>query len=142
MEQGDMSKVNRKKSGILVSHPRLQQLVEAAAALKVQCPFGLVVGFGLVEPDGWEQHWRIRLEGPAAVQFCWLVSSGEAEPAVVAAAAVLAAEEAAAPVVAVHPWALAAAATAWLAFDCPSPAGRNPGDPVWQPCCLVAKGGC
>ena len=106
LEQGDGSKVNRKKSGILVSHPRLQQLVEAAAALKVQCPFGLVVGFGPVEPDGWEQHWRSRLEAPAAVQFRWLCSGGEAEPAVEAAAAARAAEEAAATVAAVHTWAL------------------------------------
>ena len=69
LEQGYRAKVNRKKSGILVSHPRLQRLVEAAAALKMQCPFGLVVGFGPVEPAGWEQHWRERLAAPAAVQF-------------------------------------------------------------------------
>jgi hypothetical protein len=104
LEQGDGSKVNRKKSGILVSHPRLQELVEQATALKVLCPFGLVVGYGPVEPAGWEQHWRCHLGALAAVQFRWRSSGSEA-----AAAA------------AVDLRALAAAATVWLAFDCLPP---------------------
>ena len=95
----------------------LQKLAEAAAALEMQCSFGLVVGFGPVEPAGWEQHWRSCVEVFATGQFRWLCSGREAEPAVEAAAAALAAEEAAAAVAAVHPWALAAAATVWLAFD-------------------------
>ena len=143
LEQGDRAKVNRKKSGVIVSHPRLRRLVEAAAALKVQCPYGLVVGFGPVEPAGWEQHWRERLAAPAAVQFRWRCSGDAAENAAAAAAeAAAAAAEAAilaaggpdaaaaaataaatagaasaAAEAAVHLWALAAASTVWLAFD-------------------------
>ena len=63
LEQGDGAKVNRKKSGVLCSHPRLQRLVELATALRGQCPFGLVVGYGPVEPAGWEELWG-RCWGP------------------------------------------------------------------------------
>ena len=52
LEQGDGAKVNRKKSGVLSSHPRLQRLVELATALRAQCPFGLVVSYGPAEPAG------------------------------------------------------------------------------------------
>ncbi len=66
LEQGGGAKVNRKKSGILVSHRRLQELVEQATAVKVLSPHGCVVGFGPGEPAGWEQRWRSQLGAPAA----------------------------------------------------------------------------
>ena len=55
LEQGDGAKVNRKKFGVVCSHLRLQRLVEPATALRAQCPHGLLVGYGPVEPAGWEQ---------------------------------------------------------------------------------------
>ena len=41
LEQGDGLRVNRKKSGTVVSHPGLRRLVEAAAKVRRTAPFGL-----------------------------------------------------------------------------------------------------
>ena len=86
--------MNRKKSGVICSHPRLQRLVELATALRAQCPFGLVVGYGPVEPAGWEQLWRQVLGAPAATVFRWRSASPEAELLAGRAAAVAAAAKA------------------------------------------------
>ncbi len=55
LEQGDGPRVNRKKSGVLVSHRALRRLIDEAVAVRSRSPFGLVVGYGPEEPAGWQQ---------------------------------------------------------------------------------------
>ncbi len=68
-EQGGGQKVNRRKSGVRVSHPCLRQLVKLATAQRALCPSGLAVGYGPAEPAGWERRCRTLLRAPAAMVF-------------------------------------------------------------------------
>jgi hypothetical protein len=88
LEQGDGVRVNRKKSGAVVSHACLQRLVEEAAAVRKAAPLGMVLGYGDVEPAEWVQQWRCALQAPAGTVFRWH-GSRPATPAQVAAAKVL-----------------------------------------------------
>jgi hypothetical protein len=101
LEQGDGSRVNRKKSGVLASHKALRRLVEEATVARSGSPYGLVAGFGPEEPAGWQQLWRQRLQAQEATTFEWHGAGRE------------------------HPEedvrAVAAATTVWLAFDGQAP---------------------
>ena len=71
LEQGDGFRVNRKKSGVVVSHGCLQKLAEEAAAYRRAAQFGMVLGFGEVQPEDWEQQWRGFLGAPSSTVFRW-----------------------------------------------------------------------
>ena len=95
LEQGDGLRVNRKKSGVVVSHPALRLLVEEAAKVRRSAPYGLVVGCGEVEPLGWESVWRQLLQADDATRFEW---HGCRDPKV-------------------DPRAVASATSVWISFD-------------------------
>ena len=79
LAQGDGLKVSRKKSGVVVWHMSMQELVEQATAERSRSPRGLVVGYGAEESVGWEQQWRAQLCASAAVSFVWRSSGCEVE---------------------------------------------------------------
>ena len=79
LAQVDGSRVNRKKSGVVVSHGCLQELVKEAAAFRKAAPYGMVLGFGDEQPEGWEQQWRSFLGASPATVFRWR-SSRPASP--------------------------------------------------------------
>jgi hypothetical protein len=87
IEQGDGGRVNRVKSGVLVSDSELEKLVLQASAVRAACPFGLVIGTGFVEPAGWQELWRGLLDSPPAMVFRWRSSRAGAEELAAAAAA-------------------------------------------------------
>ena len=66
IERGDGGRVNRVKSGVLVSDSELEKVVLQASAVRAACPFGLVIGTGFVEPAGWQELWRGLLDSPPA----------------------------------------------------------------------------
>ena len=76
LEQGDGLKVNRVKSGLVVSHKVLADLVLQFQELRAQSPYGLVVGSGAEEPPEWEPQWRERLQAPETAKFTWRGSGG------------------------------------------------------------------
>ena len=69
MEQGDGLKVNRAKSGVLVSHKILANLVHQIHELRSQSLYGVVVGCGEVQPPAWEHQWREQLQAADATSF-------------------------------------------------------------------------
>ena len=80
LEQGDGWKVNRKKLGAVASHPCLKKLVEEANQIRGAAPFGMVLGFGEQEPEGWQLLWRNLLGASPATVFRWRCSQPEAGP--------------------------------------------------------------
>ena len=54
LEQGDGLKANRVKSGLVVSHKALADLVLETQEVRGQALYGMVVGWGAVQPPGWE----------------------------------------------------------------------------------------
>ena len=105
LEQGDGVRVNRKKTGVLVTCAALRDLVQQAAAVKSRAAGGLVAGFGPVEPAGWQEAWRQHLQVPEGTCMEW---HGEGR---------LHEEDLRA---------VAASTSVWLAFDgLPPPAGEE-----------------
>ena len=105
LEQGDGLKVNRPKSGVLVSHKILANLVHQIHELRSQSLYGVVVGCGEVQPPAWEHQWREQLQAAEATSFVWHNSEGDEQPGRDLRA-------------------VAAVATVWLCFD------REPPEPV------------
>jgi hypothetical protein len=98
LEQGDGLNVNRIKSGIVVSHKALANLVLETQEVRSQALHGMVVGWGSVQPQDWEQQWWERLQAAEATSFAWHSSGGGEQPGRDLRT-------------------VAAAATVWLCFD-------------------------
>ena len=105
LEQGDGLKANRPKSGVLVSHKILANLVHQIHELRSQSLYGVVVGCGEVQPPAWEHQWREQLQAAEATIIVWHNSEGDEQPGRDLRA-------------------VAAVATVWLCFD------REPPEPV------------
>ena len=80
LEQGDGLKVNRVKSGLVVSRKRLADLVLETQELRSQSLYGLAVASGAEEQPGWEATWRKRLQAQEDTKFIWCGSKEDERP--------------------------------------------------------------